>query len=87
MLLELLHKAQNKIAFSLREPLSKFLKGKKKELPAHLKSVPLQKQYFYSYNAIVLATIREAISRGRIYGEKYDEEYQVPCPMIFIIDH
>ena len=87
MLLESLHKAQNKIAFFLREPLSKFLKGKKKELPAHLKSVPLQKQYLYSYNAIVLATIREAISRGRIYGKKYDEEYQVPCPMIFIIDH
>ena len=34
---------------------------------------------------MVLATIREAISRGKLYDGKYDEENQVPCPMVFVV--
>ena len=34
---------------------------------------------------MVLATIREAISRGKLYDGKYDEENQPPCPMILVV--
>ncbi len=74
----------------LKDILAEFLKGKKQEIPAHLDSVPLQKQYLYSNNAMIFAVIREAISRGKLYNGNYDDTSngvnQVPCPMVLIIE-
>lgn len=66
--------------------LAGFLKGKKQNIPSHLKSVPLQKQYLYAQNAMLFATIREAIHRGWLYDGHYDEENQFPCPMVLMIE-
>ena len=85
ILREALYNAHVKLAGSLAEPLSVFLKGKRKEIPPHLRSVPLQKQYLYSYDAMVLATIRETIRIGKLHDGKYDEENQPPCPMILVV--
>ncbi len=85
ILREALYNAHVKLAGSLAEPLSVFLKGKRKEIPPHLRSVPLQKQYLYSYDAMVLATIREAIRIGKLHDGKYDEENQPPCPMVLVV--
>ncbi|MBQ8164633.1 MAG: RNA polymerase sigma factor [Clostridia bacterium] len=72
----------------LKELLSEFFKGKKQDIPAHLDSVPLQKQYLYADNAILFATIREAIAKGKLYDGNYDDDSsgvnQPPCPMILI---
>ena len=73
----------------LKELLTEFFRGKKQEIPAHLDSVPLQKQYLYADNAMLFATIREAISRGKLYDGNYDDDSngvnQPPCPMVLVI--
>lgn len=75
---------------ALKVLLAEFYKGKKQDIPSHLKSVPLQKQYLYAGNAMLFTTIREAIHRGRLYDGHYDEDIngvnQFPCPMILMIE-
>lgn len=72
----------------LKELLTEFFKGKKQDIPGHLDSVPLQKQYLYADNAMLFATIREAISREKLYDGNYDDDSngvnQPPCPMILV---
>lgn len=74
----------------LKDVLAEFFKGKKQELPGHLDSVPLQKQYLYAGNAMLFITVREALSRGRLYDGKYDDNSngvnQPPCPMVLVIE-
>ncbi len=80
--------AKHEMVKDLKELFAEFFKGKKQELPAHLDSVPLQKQYMYAYNAMLFATIREAISRGKLYDGNYDDDSngvnQPPCPMVLV---
>ena len=82
--------AKNKMTEDLKDRLAEFLKGKKQEIPAHLDSVPLQKQYLYADNAMLFATIREAVSRGKLYDGNYDDDSngvnQPPCPMVLVIE-
>ncbi len=82
-------KAKQSMTEQLKPLLKKFLKGKKQNIPAHLNSVPLQKQYLNAMNAMLFATIREAIQRDKLYDGNYDDDSngvnQVPCPMVFII--
>lgn len=70
--------------------LSEFYVGKRRELPEHLDSVPLQKQYSYTTNAVLFTTIREAIKRGKLYDGNYDddssEENQPHSPMVLIVE-
>lgn len=86
---EICAEAEREMTGDLKEVLMEFLRGRKQELPAHLNSVPLQKQYLYADNAMLFATVREAISRGRLYDGKYDDESegvnQPPCPMVLVI--
>lgn len=74
----------------LKESFTEFLKGKKQYIPTHLDKIPLQKQYLYAYNAMVFASIREAISRDKLYNGHYDDDSyginQPPCPMILITE-
>ena len=81
--------AKYEMVKDLKELLAEFYKGKKQEIPAHLDSVPLQKQYLYADNAMLFATIREAISRGKLYDGNYDDDSngvnQPPCPMVLVI--
>ncbi len=72
-------------AESLRELLRDFLRGKDIRLPAHLTGVPPQKRYMYATNAMLFATIREAMSRGRLHDGGYDTGAQVPCPMVMVL--
>ena len=81
--------AKYEMVKDLKELLAEFYKGKKQEIPAHLDSVPLQKQYLYADNAMLFATIREALSRGKLYDGNYDDDSngvnQPPCPMVLVI--
>lgn len=81
--------AKSRMVQDLKELLAGFYRGKKQELPAHLDSVPLQKQYLFADHAMLFATIREAISRGRLYDGNYDDDSngvnQPPCPMVLVI--
>lgn len=81
--------AKYEMVKDLKELLAEFYKGKKQEIPAHLNSVPLQKQYLYADNAMLFATIREALSRGKLYDGNYDDDSkgvnQPPCPMVLVI--
>lgn len=81
--------AKYKMAGEAKDLLADFFKGKKQELPGHLDSVPLQKQYLYADNAMVFAAIREAIARGKLYDGNYDDDShgvnQPPCPMVLVI--
>lgn len=84
---ELCTRTRTALASDTRKLLAGFLRGKKQEIPAHLDSVPLQKQYLYAYNAILFATMREAMKRGELYDGGYDlEKEQPPCPMVFVWD-
>lgn len=82
----LLSKARTELTETLKSPFKKFLKGKKKPIPPHLNSVPLQKQYLYSYHAMLMITLRSAMQKGLIFDAGYDKEVQPPCPMIFVVD-
>lgn len=80
--------AKHEMVKDLKKLLAEFFKGKKQKLPEHLDSVPLQKQYLYADNAMLFATIRGAISRGKLYDGNYDDDSngvnQPPCPMILV---
>ncbi len=82
----LLDKAQAELAETLKGPLKEFLKGKRKQLPAHLGSIPLQKQYMYSDHAMLMITLRHAMQKGLICNGDCDGKAQPPCPMILAID-
>lgn len=82
----LLDEAQMALAETLKGPLKEFLKGKKKRIPAHLDSVPLQKQYMYSNHAMLMIALRIAMQKGLIYDGGYDKGVQPPFPMILVID-
>lgn len=82
----LLKEAQVILAEGLKGPLKEFLKGKKKPIPPHLKSVPLQKQYMYSSHAMLMIALRLAMKRGLICNRDYDNGVQPPCPMVMGID-
>ncbi len=75
---------------SLRGTLWAFIKNKKIAIPAHLDSVTLHKQYLYATNAILFATVREAIAHGDLYDGNYDDDSvavnQHPCPMLLVIE-
>jgi len=81
-----LNNAEITLAETLKMPLKEFLKGKKKQIPVHLGSVPLQKQYLYSGHAMLMLTLRYAMQKGLIDDGGYDQEVQPPCPMILVID-
>lgn len=82
--------AKQELAGDLKELLTNFHRGKRQEIPAHLDGVPLQKQYMYADSAMLFATVREAISRGKLYDGRYDDDSnginQVPCPMVLTIE-
>lgn len=82
----LLNKAQAELAETLKGSLKEFLKGKKKQIPAHLGSVSLQKQYMYSDHAMLMIALRHAMQEGLICCGDYDRKEQPPCPMILAID-
>ena len=75
----------------MREPLmhlfSDFFPGREAKLPPHLDSVPKQKRYMFAGNALVVATIREAMERDRLTNGHYDdEENQCPPAMVLVIE-
>lgn len=77
-------------ADDIKELLAQYFKGKKKPIPSHLDSVPLQKQYMHVGGALLFATIREAIKRDKLYNGNYDDDSnginQPPCPMLLVIE-
>ncbi len=78
------------IVRDLKTLLTEYYRGKKTEIPSHLDSVPLQKQYMQAGSAFVLATVREAMKRGGLYDGNYDDDSvkvnQIPCPMVLVIE-
>ncbi len=74
----------------LTEPIGAYCKDKRMEIPPHIDSVPLAKQYWNSVNAMLFAIIREAMKRGYLHDGDYDndneEVHQHPAPMIFAIE-
>ncbi len=90
VLQDISQEAVNTMVEALRAPLAQFYMGKKQPIPPHLHSVPLQKQYMHAGSAILFATIREAMSRDRLYNGSYDDDSvgvnQPPCPMIMVIE-
>ncbi len=83
--------AKHQMVKDLKALLTEFFQGKKQDIPAHLDSVPLQKQYLYADNAMLFAAVREAISRGKLYDGNYDDDRngvnQPPCPMVLITEY
>ncbi len=86
----ILEQAREKMQKDLLEILREYYKDKKQEIPPHIESVPLQKQYLNAGGAFLFATIREAIKRGKLYDGDYDNDdpcvHQAPPPMVLIID-
>lgn len=82
--------AVRKMSDDISAPLYTFLTNKNVDLPPHLDSVPLQKQYMPSMIAILFAVLREAIKRGKLYDGNYDDDSnginQPPCPAVLIIE-
>jgi hypothetical protein len=70
--------------------LAEFLKDKKLEIPKHLTSVPLQKQFMWACNIFTMATVRIALKKGIINGWDYDDDSGVngtfPYSMIYVMD-
>ena len=81
---------QNELISDITALLTEYLKGKKQVIPAHLTSVPLQKQYLTALGALDMATIRLAITDGVIHDGGYDNDdgmhdNQCPYPMVYIV--
>ena len=74
----------------IKAQLAEFLKDKKQEIPKHLTSVPLQKQYLHACGIFTMAAIRIALKKNIINGWDYDDESGVngtfPYTMIFVVD-
>lgn len=68
------------------ELLREYFKGKKQEIPKHLTSVPLQKQYLWTDNAMLFMILRKAMSKGFLHDGGYDNGVQCPCPMFMVVD-
>ncbi len=90
VLFSLCKESRNMLVGDLKALLAEFLIGKKQVIPSHLDSAPLLKQYLYSFYAIDMAVIRQAMKRGKLYDGNYDDDMnginQPPCPMFLIID-
>lgn len=84
ILFELCKCTRTKLSAEIQTLLTKFFQGKKQKIPAHLDSVPLQKQYLYAQNALLIATVQEAIRRGECDG--YDKEKSLLYPMVFVCE-
>ena len=86
----LLEKTRAQMQIDLLDILREYYKDKKQEIPPHIKSVPLQKQYLNAGGAFLFATIREAIARGKLHNGDYDNDdpcvHQAPPPMVLIVD-
>jgi len=83
---EPLSSAREGLSEDIEALLKDFLKDKKHEIPEHLTSVPLQKQYLYAENALTLATVRRAMKEGILTDGRYDEGNQCPYPMVIIVE-
>jgi len=86
----ILNRARNKLMTGIRERFVEFIRDKKQKIPAHLESIPLQKQYQNAEVAMVFATIREAMKRGKLYDGDYDNDAnginQCPAPMVMVVE-
>ncbi|MCL2773981.1 MAG: sigma-70 family RNA polymerase sigma factor [Oscillospiraceae bacterium] len=88
---EIMWEISNNFKNDIKEPLTEFLKDKKQEIPKHLTSVPLQKQYLWACDIFTMAAIRIALKQGIIKQEyDYDDNSapntRFPYSMIFIMD-
>jgi RNA polymerase sigma-70 factor (ECF subfamily) len=91
------NKAMSDYINDIKEVFAEFLKDKKQEIPGHLTSVPLQKQYIGPSNLPVMEGIRAALRQG-IIKQAYDYDSadgsddsndaarRFPYAMIFVID-
>ena len=80
----LLSETQVALREVLCAPLADFLKDKKKEIPEHLKSVPLQKQYLQACQALPVLMLEKAVEKEILC---YNGNRTVPAPMILVVDH
>jgi RNA polymerase sigma factor, sigma-70 family len=70
----------------IEELLRGYLRDKKHEIPAHLTSVPVQKQYMFPFYAIAMISIRRAMAEGILTDGRYDEGNACPYPMVMVVD-
>ena len=84
------NRARNKLMAGIRERFVEFIRDKKQKIPAHLESIPLQKQYQNAEVAMVFAATREAMKRGKLYDGDYDNDAnginQCPAPMVMVVE-
>lgn len=77
---------KNGLIEDITELFTEFIKGTKQEIPKHLTSVPLQKQYMNAHMSMPMAAIRVAMKEDIIHNGNYDDGVQCPYPMVYIID-
>ena len=75
----------------IKEVYAEFLKDKKQEIPKHLTSVPLQKQYMGVTTMPDMIAIRLALKQGIIkqeydYDDDSDPNARFPYSMVFVMD-
>lgn len=79
-------RAHRELEENLSGLLAEFIKGRGQRLPEHLTSVTPHKRYMYAYNALVFATIREAMKKSRLHDGHYDDpSNQYPAPIVLVI--
>ena len=83
---EILKDAKSNMIVDVMDILREFFKDKKIGIPKHLTSVPVQKQYVWSYSAMIFILIRTAMSKNLVHDGGYDNEVQCPYPMFFVTD-
>ena len=83
---EILKDAKSNMIVDVMDILREFFKDKKIGIPKHLTSVPVQKQYAWSYSAMIFILIRTAMSKNLVHDGGYDNEVQCPYPMFFVTD-
>jgi RNA polymerase sigma-70 factor (ECF subfamily) len=74
---EILRSARNQLSEDIIELLRVYLIDKRKQLPKHLTSVPLQKQYMNATGAMAMAVIRHEI---------HTKDERCPYPMIYVTE-
>lgn len=89
----ILGETSNNLTNDIKDLLTEYFNGKKQEIPEHLTSVPLQKQYLNASNAFVMAAIRLAVKQRILNSWDYDNEVETfekngtfPYSMIFVVD-
>jgi RNA polymerase sigma-70 factor (ECF subfamily) len=86
-IVSILEVTRNEFVTDTVDVLREYFSDKRQDLPKHLTSVPLIKQYMWSEYPLLMVIVREAMKHGVLHDGDYDNDdpiHQPPPAMVYI---